>query len=230
MKSDSPLLIEDGYAYNRSGLAHRVWEPDGDGPHPTIVMLHGRSGTEDVTWVFARTLPKEWLVVAPRALYSDPRGGYSWDVRRTGEWPPIDAFDDGVEALHQFIMALPALYAADLGRLYLLGFSQGAGLGYVYTMRHRSRVQAIAGLVGLMPVGAQADADLANLRDLPVLMAVGREDETVPRDVALACAQTLLLGGARLDYREYDTGHKLNARGMRDLAAWWQRVTQEEAR
>lgn len=225
MKSKQPLLVTSGSAFAKSGLVHRVWEPDGDGPHPTIVMNHGRSGTEDVTWVFARTLPKEWLIVTPRALYTDERGGYSWDVRPEGEWPPIEAFMPAVDALDQFIHALPDLYNADLNRLFLLGFSQGAAVSYTYAMRHPNLVQGIAGLVGLMPKGVMDDPDLKNLRDMPVMMMIGRNDDTVPPEIAYECATALIHAGTRLDYREYDTGHKLNGQGMRDLKQWWQLVT-----
>ncbi len=224
MKSEHPQLVTSGIAFAEAGLAHRVWEPDGEGPHPTIVMNHGRSGTEDVTWVFARTLPQEWLIVSPRALYSDYRGGYSWDVRPEGEWPSVDAFTPAVAALDQFIHALPELYQADLSRLYLLGFSQGAAVSYTYAMRHPNIVKGIAGLVGLMPTGVMDDPDLNNLRDLAVMMLVGRKDSTIPLPVADECATTLIKAGARLDYRAYNTGHKLNAQGMRDLKQWWQLV------
>ena len=33
---------------------------------PAVVMLHGRSGSEDDTWIFVRTIPKDWVVVAPQ--------------------------------------------------------------------------------------------------------------------------------------------------------------------
>jgi predicted esterase len=82
-------------------------------------------------------------------------------------------------------------------------------------------LRAIASLVGFMPV---IEPDMgAALRDLPILMSVGREDESVPLKLAERTASTLIKIGARLDYRAYDTGHKLNARGTRDLKAWWQR-------
>lgn len=222
MKTEQPALITSGTSFAKSGLVHRVWEPDGDAPHPTVIMNHGRSGTEDVTWVFARTLPKEWLVVSPRAIYADHRGGYSWDVRPEGEWPPLEAFAAGIAALDQFIYALPELYNADPKRLYLLGFSQGAALSYTYAMQNPGVVQGIAGLVGLMPTQISDKPELmANLRDLPVMMAVGRRDDMIPPSVSTACAHALIAAGARLDYREYDTGHKLNVQGMRDLTRWW---------
>ena len=75
-------------------------------------------------------------------------------------------------------------------------------------------------------VDQTVDYYIANLKDLPIFMAVGRRDETVPLKIARQCATALISGGARLDYREYNTGHKLNSRGMRDLAAWWRIVTE----
>lgn len=221
MKTEQPILIDSGQALEASGLVHRVWEPDTDGPHPTIVMLQGRSGNEDVTWVFARTLPKEWLIVTPRALYEDPRGGYSWDLKPSGDWPDTASFDPGVDKLETFLTALPQLYNADPDQLYLLGFSQGAAVSYCYIMRHANRVRAMAGLVGLMPTDALTQDGLSHFEDLPVFMAMGRKDDTVPPQISADCAQALIAGGARLDYRGYSTGHKLNGRGMRDLAAWW---------
>ena len=62
-------------------LIHRVAQPAGPGPHPTVLMLHGRSGDENVMWVFARALPPDWLIVAPRAIQPDPAGGFSaWSL------------------------------------------------------------------------------------------------------------------------------------------------------
>ena len=221
MKSEQPQLIDSGAAVDESGLVHRVWQPDGAGPHPTIVMLQGRQGNEDVTWVFGRTLPKEWLIVSPRAPLPE-EGGYSWDIRPDGSLPALHHFDAAVATIERFITALPSLYNADLSRLYLLGFSQGAAASLAYTMRNPDAVQGIASLVGFLPTTPEHSPILNNLADKPIMMLVGRTDERVTLQVAQQSAQRLVSAGARLDYREYDTGHKLNVRGMNDLTAWWQ--------
>jgi predicted esterase len=52
-------------------------------------------------------------------------------------------------------------------------------------------------------------------------MAVGKEDPLIPYERAKASAQTLKIAGANLTYRDYDTGHRLNAPAMHDLKAWW---------
>lgn len=220
MTTLEPLLVDSGPALTQAGLVHRVHAPAAPGPHPTAVFIHGRSGNENVTWVFARTLPSNWLIVAPRALKSDPDGGYSWHPRRPDHWPTLATFQEAADALRQFIRALPTLYAADPDRIYLLGFSQGAAVAYATALYHPGLAQGIAGLVGFMPEGVEA-APAASFLSLPVFMAVGRQDPTIPLGRAQACAQILRDGGADLDYHEYDTGHKLNAAGLHDLRAWW---------
>lgn len=203
------------------GLVHRVRQPAGPGPHPTVVMVHGRGGDENVMWVFARALPSHWLLVAPRAIASDPDGGYAWHPRKPDEWPALALFDRAVEAIAAFIRALPALYQADLDQVYAMGFSQGAAAAYATALKQRQLVKGIAGLVGFVPVGV--DPTPRPLAGLPIFMAVGRTDPTIPLEIAQLCAQTLRAAGAQLDERVYDTGHKLNADGMRDLKDWWAR-------
>lgn len=220
MSTPEPELITSGPALTATGLVHRVRVPATNGPHPTVVMVHGRSGTEEVMWVFARALPRDWLLVAPRALYDDDRGGWSWDIRPNGEWPTLDQLQPGSDALARFVAALPDQYDADPERIYLMGFSQGAAVSLAAVLLGSVQPQAVAALVGFTPLDIPADAR-ARLRDLPVLLAVGRDDPTIPMEIAELAAEELIRAGARLDYRAYDTGHKLNARGMRDLADWW---------
>jgi phospholipase/carboxylesterase len=221
MKSDEPLLIDSGPALEATGLLHRVLKPAIAGPHPTVVMLHGRSGGEDAMWVFARTLPANWLVVSPRGIKPDPSGGFAWHPRQRDEWPPLAMFEEAVEAITRFILALPLTHDANPAQIYLMGFSQGAAAAYAVAMNHPKAVRGIAGLVGFVPVQCDAAVETAVLRDLPIFMAVGVEDPYIPHSRAQNCAQTLRDTGADLTYREYQTGHRLNAQGVRDLKAWW---------
>ncbi len=223
-----PRLIDSGPALRRAGLVHRLIDGAHPAPRPAIVMLHGWKGNEDVMWIFQRTLPAGWLVVAPRASQPDPDGGYTWypAVAAAG-WPDLAHLDEAVTQTAQFLDALPDLYGADPRRIYLQGFSQGAALAYALALRHPGRVQGIAGLVGFAPRVTPAELARQPLLDLPVFMAVGRQDDRIPPDIAAHCAATLRQAGADLTLREYDTGHKLNAAGMRDLRAWWAATANE---
>ena len=149
-ENQTPKLIEFGPEWHEAGLAHRYLMPDGPGPHPTAVLIHGRLGDEDVMWLFQRAIPPSWLIVAPRAPLADS-DGFSWHVLKGDRWPDAADFDPGVEALIHFLRALPRLYNADPERLYLVGFSQGAAVAYAAALRQPSLMRGIVGLVGFAP-------------------------------------------------------------------------------
>lgn len=215
-----PESIRSGPELLVTGLPHNVLQPDAPGPYPTVVMLHGRLGNEEVMWVFRRTVPQGWLAVAPRATLRDPAGGYSWAIGPNDEWPSVSDFDPATEAVKRFIDSLPSLYNADPERTYLMGFSQGAAVSFCTALRHPGLVQGIASLVGFVPLADDTEFSGA-LADLPVFMAVGRDDHLVPPVVAHQSRDFLLAAGADLEYHEYDIGHKMTASGLRDLQAWW---------
>ncbi|MCA9935891.1 MAG: dienelactone hydrolase family protein [Ardenticatenaceae bacterium] len=213
---NKPLFVQA----DMTGLIHRVRIPDTVGPHPTVVMLHGRFGNEDVMWVFEKVLPPDWLLVAPRGLREDG-DGYSWHPRLPDEWPCLYDFDAAVTAVTHFIHTLPKEYNADPRQIYLMGFSQGAAMAYALAMKYPKLVQGVAGLVGFVPEACDAAVQMQALDGLPVFMAVGTEDPLIPYEQSQRCAQTLQKTGADLTYRIYHTGHKLNAQGFQDLQKWW---------
>jgi phospholipase/carboxylesterase len=220
-KTSEPTAVNGGRGVSQSGLIHRLWEPTSPRPHRTVVMLHGRSGDEKVMWIFAKTLPSDWLVVAPRGIKPDPDGGFAWHPRARDEWPSLAQFDEAAAAVMRFIRALPQLYGADPKQIYLMGYSQGAATAYATAIRNPGIVKGIAGLVGFVPIKCDEALESSPLVDLPIFMAVGQRDPLIPLSRTSYCAQTLTMAGANLDYREYDTGHRLNAQGMRDLKQWW---------
>ena len=222
MDSDpTPQLIQSGPEFYETGLAFRYAMPSGPGPYPTAVLLHGRLGNEDVMWVFRRVVPRPWLVVAPRAILPEGTSGFSWHLQPHGQWPDLAAFDPAVDALTRFLTALPRLYNADPDRLYLIGFSQGAAVSFATALRRPTIARGIAGMVGFVPRVAP-EAVAGRLSGLPVFMAAGERDATVPPEESRRAAAVLRAAGAELEYREYPTEHKMTAAALDDLQAWLQ--------
>jgi phospholipase/carboxylesterase len=225
MQNEKPFLVEDETAV----LPHRVLKPGKPGPHPTVVMIHGHLGSEDVMWIFRQTLPQDWLVVAPRAIVDEGDGQYSWYPRQPDEWPTLSAFDTAVDSLEKFIDKLPELYDANPDQIYLMGFSQGAAASFALAIHTPEKIKGIACLVGFMPRQVDEAIETAQLTNLPVFMAVGTEDERIPLEIARECGKAVRAAGAYLEYREYETGHKLNGVGMRKLKSWWAERAEEVA-
>lgn len=192
--------------------------PDGVGPHPTLIMLHGLHGTEDVTWVFARVASANWLIISPRAPFPS-RDGFRWsNLNEEGETDKT-SFDAGLAALEKFVQRLPDVYPADPSKLVFLGFSQGAATAYAYVLLQRSgQVKGIAALSGFIP--PTVAEHVPRLNRLPILILHGIKDETVPIDTARHNRDQLIAAGADVTYLESEVGHKVSSAGMNELKRW----------
>lgn len=229
--NEQTTFVEFGRAAYMTGLPHRVRQPARPGPHPTVVMVHGRHGSEDVTWVFAKTFPADWLVVAPRAIEFEPEtptsgDGWSWLPGTIPLWPSLDDFSWAITALTDFIEALPDAYGADPDNIFVLGFSQGAAAALATAMRRPGLIKGVAALVGFAPEIPDEMADQKPLQGLPVFMAAGERDDRIPLEVARRGRDIVRLAGGDVTYDEYRTGHKLNSQGVRDLTAWWEKLAE----
>jgi phospholipase/carboxylesterase len=188
----------------------KVRRPEGSGPFPIILMLHGWTGDERAMWVFTGRMPSDALLLAPRAPYPSPLGGYSWHAQQHKVWPWVDDFNPALEAL------LPVLNAknfpeADFSEMAMVGFSQGAAMGYAMALQHPNRVRAMAGLSGFMPEGAEALARYRPLEGMAVFTAHGSQDRLVAVEMARQAVRILEEAGAHVTYCEDDVGHKLGA-------------------
>ena len=55
-----------------------------------MLLLHGHLGNENVMWIFARKLPKDIIMLAPRAPQQLGPDQYSWHAI-TPRWPDLRA-------------------------------------------------------------------------------------------------------------------------------------------
>ncbi len=200
----------------------RLRLPPGDGPHPVIFLIHGWTGDENSMRVFAPRLPKNALLIAPRAPYLSKHSqlaGYSWVPERGQDFSRLPDFDPAVAAFDRLIKRLAAKYPANFDQFSLIGFSQGAAFSVVYSLAHRDRVNRLAMLAGFLP--EDSDARLGSLKDLPVFIAHGTKDETVPVARAHQAKEQLEAAGAQVRYCESDIGHKLGASCFTELAEFF---------
>lgn len=215
--ANSTQHVTSGAGLAALGLPHRVRIPAGAARHPTLTMVHGLEGNEDVTWVFARVVGPEWLILTPRAPLP-AADGFSWYPSTPPDQPPdAPTFNAALAALGQFIGGAVAYYPVDPARMVLIGFSQGAALSYCYTFAHRERLIGFGALAGFIPKTAPP---IPAMHQFPVLVLHGTQDERVPVAYARAARERLDAAGASVTYEESAVGHKLSAQGMRTLGTW----------
>lgn len=196
--------------------------PSGDGPHPVIVLIHGWTGDENSMWVFAPRLPKDALLIAPRAPYVSKHpeiAGYSWVAERGADFSRLPDFDPAVVVFDKLIEELSSRYPADFSQFGIVGFSQGGAFSAAYTHSHREQVSKLAMLASFLPEGSEMD--IARLKGLPVFIAHGAQDETVPVARARDAKKVLEACGAHVRYCESEIGHKLGANCSTELAEFF---------
>ncbi|MEX1143574.1 MAG: alpha/beta fold hydrolase [Anaerolineales bacterium] len=216
--------MEEPHDLQLAGWTLKVRPPaQGGEPHPVIFLVHGWTGDERSMWVFAQRMPRAALLIAPRAPFvsnNPDLGGFSWVESRAAEFSQLPAFDPAVEAFDDLLAALAAHYpAADFTRFGLVGFSQGGAFGFAYAMRHPQKVSRLAALAGFLPSGSEAQ--LSVLENIPVLIAHGSKDETVPVTKAREAQTAFAQAGVAVQYCEADTGHKLGAKCFTQLAEFF---------
>jgi phospholipase/carboxylesterase len=104
----------------------------------------------------------------------------------------------------------------------VMGFSQGAALGYALALTYPERIDKLAGLSGFFPEPTQGGLLDGTLEGKRVFVAHGLKDEMVPVDKAKQVVEALKHSGAEVIYCEEDVGHKLSSgcfRGMDDYFA-----------
>jgi phospholipase/carboxylesterase len=107
-------------------------------PSRLLVLLHGWTGDENSMWVFARKLPSQGAVLAPRAPYVAPEGGFTRREIQTGMGglPAIDDLRPSAEALIDFVDEWSCTAGISTNQFDLVGFSQGTDLTYPLALIH----------------------------------------------------------------------------------------------
>ena len=202
----------------------RYRKPEGPGPYPVVLMLHGWTGDEKVMWVFSSRLLKNAVLIAPRGLYITPLGGYGWVDQKLGLWPVVTDFRPAVEALLDLLRPQNFLNVK-LEKMHLVGFSQGAALCFALSLLYPGKVASIAALSGFLPEGAETFTKETPLEGIPVFLAHGTRDEIVPVMKARDAISMLEIAGADVQYCEDDVGHKLSPTCFKSLEHFHAQLT-----
>jgi predicted esterase len=198
------------------GFVHRFERGSGAS---TLLLLHGTGGDESDLLPLGREL-------APQANLLSPRGqvleqGMPRFFRRLA----VGIFDEEdlrrrAAQLADFVAAAAASYGLDAGRIFALGYSNGANIAAAVLLLHPA---ALAGGVLLRPVLPLEPEAPPDLQGKPVLLAAGRHDPYAPHDRVEGLAEWLRRGGAEVDLRWQAAGHELTEADLAAARTWIER-------
>jgi phospholipase/carboxylesterase len=205
-------------------LLHTVYEPEGDGPHPTVVALHGWGASAmDLLGLAPYLASGRFLVLCPQGRVEVPLGpvvGYGWFPLTMGAPPDPSTFAAGVDDAARFIDAAVRRYPIDPNKLVVLGFSQGGVIAYALALREPARFAGLAALSSWLPEPMAGTLATGTYDRLSVLVHHGTSDDLI--DVARGRESVERLRSLRIPvaYREFDMGHEINADSLADLSTW----------
>jgi len=203
---------------------------DSTAAYPLLVALHGRGGTATEFVRAFRTFAEDSLVVAvPQGEYGRADGGYSWYYQTEDRslWEAYDA--RSVNTVVELVSAISARHR--VGKVFVLGFSQGASLAYMIGLKNPSLVSGVLAVSGSMPEIFQGgsivrEQDVAAARGVKLFIARGSRDAFDTREIFAAQVDFFTGNGYEVTALEFAGGHYFTA----DLVAGIRQWLRERAR
>jgi predicted esterase len=191
--SPQPVGLQPDLSMQVAGRSapYGLWVPltyDPSRAYPLVICLHGAGFTGDAylsRW--HERLGEKYLVACPTIA-----GGAWWT--RSAERQVLT-----------LIRFLVATYHVDPDRVFLTGMSNGGIGAYLIGMHHADL------FAGIAPMASGIDTPLmpflANVRNTPVYLIHGKEDEVMPVRLSRQIAAELKTLGYPFVYREHDRTH-----------------------
>jgi phospholipase/carboxylesterase len=207
-------------------LVHAVFEPPGDGPHPTILALHGwGANAQDLLGLAPHLCGGRFMMLCPQGPLEVPLGpravGYGWFPLTMDRPPDLPAIIAARDRLLVFLDAATKRYPIDGKKLVALGFSQGGVMAYGLALGEPDRFAALAALSSWLPKELAGRFSTEGAKRAPqALVQHGSADELIHIERARDSVETLRGLSRAVTYREYDMGHEISARSLADLSAW----------
>ena len=209
-----------------SELLYAAHVPGGEGPFPTLLLLHGwGASAHDLLGLAPLLHGGRALVLCPQGPVEVPIGGgqkgYGWFPLNPGAPPDIDEFRRGAALLRRFLEQASARYPVDPRATVVGGFSQGGTMAYDLALRDPARFSGLVALSTWLP-GLLVD-DLPRLPEqegLPVLVMHGTADPMIDVERARESREALRGFGVGITYREFDMGHEIRPEALRVVVRW----------
>ena len=186
---------------------------------PTLVMMHGMTGTSDMMRPFAeKILPNGWDLIVPQAEFSHTNRGYTW-WRYEGPDQPgrriltSKELSDVDSSLLSLVKILPD------DELVLGGFSQGGAMA-------QELLQFDLNVIGIMTIATRAVRPMElrqRLREIPtsnILWMHGESDHRVSLEAGLEIVEIFSEFGWNVEKIQHHKGHMIPIEFHLSLKEW----------
>tara|TARA_B100000575_G_C23114314_1_gene644010 strand:- start:1051 stop:1680 length:630 start_codon:yes stop_codon:yes gene_type:complete len=185
-----------------------------------IFLLHGYGSNEDDLFSFTPFLPKYSTIISFQAPYRLSAGSYAW----YNLYPKSDGtFESDIETawktvdlLNKNINLIIEKYNLQSNDITLLGFSQGAILGWALAFEKLNIVRRLVALSGLIH-------ETINTSKEPNFIAYsshGVHDQVIPIKLARESILPISKKYNKIQYHEFPEGHTVSQENLNLFLKW----------
>jgi len=217
------IFAQDAALQTGLSLKYLLHVPSEKSPHaPVIILLHGYGSDERDLFELQSAFPKNCFIVATRAPYSLPGGGYEWYDIRNGHDGNEDQLISSRQLIEKFVEEVTKKYKADAKSVYLIGFSQGAIMSYEVGLTNPGKIKGIGVLSGRIYESLKPQIKTnAALKQLRIFISHGTADDRIPFANGKESYQYLKGLGLKPDFHQYPAmGHTISNDVLKDLLQW----------
>jgi phospholipase/carboxylesterase len=191
---------------------------------PLLVMLHGYGSNEKDLISLAPDLDNRLRIISVRAplpLGDDMFGWFPIEFTPYGITVDREAAGRALIQLTGFLRELVATYRPPGGKVFLMGFSQGAVMNYLTAFNAPELLHGVIALSGQLPDTRPEECVMPlGLESLPFLVVHGLYDDVLPIAKGRDAGQWLKENISDVTYREYPMAHQINDDTIDLVAAW----------
>jgi phospholipase/carboxylesterase len=165
-------------------------------------------------------------VISPRAPFKLGYGFAWYGMGQVGS-PEDEALHASLKELREFVEGVIPAYKLDPGRLFVMGFSQGAVMSSALALTEPEKVRGVIMHSGYVPVESGLNLKPEQARGKLFFVAHGMYDEVIPVRFGRHARDYLTGTGATVTYQEYPIGHSISEESLDDLSEWLTRTMEE---
>jgi len=210
-----------------------LYVPEGDRPKPLVIALHGYGGDKSSMMKLMRRInerdyaiaclqgPHQHLVMPTK---DSPKLGYGFG------WLSNFKPEESVELHHHLVRgiieALGESGAADTSRVFLLGFSQAAGVNFRFAFTHGNLVRGVIAICGGIPGDWETEGKYQS-GVVDVLYIAAERDEYYTPDRMRQNAEALRRRARSVELRFFDATHEVPRESYPAIDEWLGRQTNQ---
>lgn len=205
-----------------------LYVPDGAGPFPLVVAMHGYGGDKSSMMRLARRIDETDFAIASlqgphqHIVRSDETDRVS-PLKFGFGWATNFKFDESLalhrEAVLTVLRDLAGQRRVDASKAFFLGFSQAVALSIRFAFAHPDLTRGIVGICGGIPGDWEEDGEYKD-GDFDVLLVATSDDEYYPPERSARNATALKRRARSVERRMFEGGHEVPRDSYPVIDAW----------